>query len=145
MPTVREILAEKGSKVFTVTPDVTVLEATEKMNRHRIGALVVMSGEQVSGMFTERDVLTRVVAVQRSPAEILVSEVMTSDVVCCRPTAEIDEIAAVMKERRIRHIPVCNEDGRLEGLISMGDVNAHNASSQLAQIHFLNEYVFGRA
>jgi CBS domain-containing protein len=144
MPTVRDVLAAKGSKVVTVDPGATVMEAVDKMNRNKIGALVVMDGGAVTGMFTERDVLQRVVGVERGPRDILVAEVMTTEVICCGPGEDIEDVAAVMKERRVRHIPVCDGD-ELMGLISIGDVSAQFASQQQAQITFLNEYIYGRA
>jgi len=144
MATVQDILERKGGKVFTIDPSATALDAIEKMNHHRIGSLVVMDAGQVAGIFTERDVLKRVAGSDRRPGEILVAEVMTGDVACCAPDADVDEVGALMKERRIRHAPVCGDDGRLVGLISIGDINAHHASAQAATIHFLNDYIYGR-
>jgi CBS domain-containing protein len=144
MPTVRDILSSKGAKVVTVSPGATVMEAVDKMNRNRIGALVVMDGDTVAGIFTERDVLQRVVGSQRSPRDMFVMEVMTSDVLCCDPDDNMDDVATVMQQRRVRHLPVC-ESGGLIGMISIGDVNACHASNQEAQISFLNDYIYGRA
>src|SRR5205085_8808293 len=107
MPTVQDVLASKGAKVHSIEPGATVLDATHKMNQHRIGALVVMSGDQVAGMFTERDVLRRIVGEQRNPATTLVAEVMTDNIVCCAPETEIDEVSEIMRTKRIRHVPVC--------------------------------------
>jgi CBS domain-containing protein len=145
MPTVRDVLASKGQGLEFTTPSATVLEAVNQMNEHKIGALVVMDAGQVVGMFTERDVLRRVVGDERSPSATLVGQVMTSKVVCCDPDTDLEEIATLMKNRRIRHVPVCHGDGRLLGMVSMGDVNAQNASNQEATIFFLNEYIYGRA
>ena len=144
MPSVHDIISEKGPHVHSIGPDVTVLEATTKMNQHKIGALVVKSENQVVGMFTERDVLRRVVGEQRDPATTKVGEVMTADIVCVPPHADLDEVSAIMRSRRIRHLPVCHDDGQLLGLISIGDVNAWHASNQQATIHYLNEYIYGR-
>ena len=144
MSTVGNVLKNKSPRIHTITPDSTVLEATQKMNEHGIGALVVTEGDRVVGMFTERDVLRRVVSCERAPHDIHVGEVMTNEVVCCGPKEDVDEVRAVMKNRRIRHIPVCDGEGSLMGLISMGDLNAFDASSQEATIQFLNEYIYGR-
>ena len=144
MPTVRDILADKGDRVHTIAPTATVMEAVEKMNHHRIGSLVVLDGDKVCGMFTERDVLQRVVGADRKPHEMLVMEVMTSDVICCAPDDDLDDVASVMKDRRVRHVPVCSGP-RMVGMVSMGDVNAQHASQQKMQISFLSEYVYGRA
>ena len=145
MPSVQDILSSKGSQVLSTSPDAVVLDAVNLMNRHKIGSLVVKDGDQVVGMFTERDVLRRVVGDEKNPATTKVGQVMTSKVVCCDPDADLDEVATLMKNRRIRHVPVCDDDGRLLGMISIGDVNAANTSTQEATIHFLNEYIYGRA
>jgi CBS domain-containing protein len=122
-----------------------VLEAVQNMNQHKLGALVVKEGEQVIGIFTERDVLRRIVGEERSSRETTVGEVMTREIICCRPDTDMDEISTIMQQRRVRHLPVCDEFGRLYGLISIGDVNAVHASHQQTQITFLNEYIYGRA
>ena len=145
MPTVANVLSSKSPVVHKTRPEATALEAIEKMNEHGIGALVVTEGERVVGMFTERDVLRRVVSSERSPGNIRVGEVMTREVVCTTPTEDLDEVRTVMKNRRIRHLPVCDPHGGLLGLISMGDLNAYDASNQEATIHFLNDYIYGRA
>ena len=144
MPTALEILSAKGSDVYSISPDDTVLEATRKMNQHRIGAMMVMAGERVAGIFTERDVLQRVIGEMQNPADVLVGEVMTRDIVCCGPDSSLEEMSEIMRSRRIRHIPICDEDGKLMGLISIGDINAHHATQQSTQIHYLNEYIYGR-
>ena len=145
MSTVRHILSVKGSKVVTSSPGATVKEAVDTMNRHRIGAIVVMDGGSVAGILTERDVLQRVVGGDLVPREAFVADVMTTDVACCRPDDDVEDVATVMKDRRVRHVPVCDEDGGLVGMVSMGDVNAHYVSQQEQQISFLNEYIYGRA
>jgi len=146
MPSVMDILADKGSDVYTISPSATVLEATHAMNDQKIGALVVKDAlGRVMGIFTERDVLRRVIAEEKSPNSVRVGEVMTRDVVCCPPETDIDEASRIMRDSRVRHLPVCDGDGTLLGLVSIGDLNAYHASSQEAQIHFLSEYVYGRA
>ena len=145
MPSVQDILSAKSSKIHTTCPGATVMDAIKQMNERGIGALVVTEGDRVVGMFTERDVLRRVVGADRSPSDMFVAEVMTSEVVCTGPREDLDEVRAVMKNRRIRHLPVCDGEGNLLGLISIGDLNAYDASNQEATIHFLNEYIYGRA
>ena len=144
MSTVRQILAKKGSHVFTIGKHATVLDGALLMNEHRIGALVVVEDAQVVGMFTERDVLQRVVAEQRDPARTLVAEVMTREVACCTPDTPLDEARGAMKNRRVRHLPLVDGDNRLQGLISIGDLNAYEASSQEQTIFLLQEYLYGR-
>lgn len=145
MPTAQDILTNKGNTVYSTTPHTTVLDAVQKMNQHKLGALVVMDGPRLVGMFTERDVLRRVVNEERNPRATHVGEVMTTELICCQPDSDLEEVSAIMKKKRVRHLPVCDEDGNIHGLISIGDVNAYHATNQEAQIVFLNEYLFGRA
>src|SRR5688500_2298796 len=145
MPTVQDVLSAKGpSRIESIGPEATVLQAIQQMNEHKIGALLVMNDDQVVGLFTERDVLRRVVAQERSPRELTVGSVMTEDVICVGPGTDLDEVSAIMKTRKIRHVPVCGDDGKVHGMISIGDVNACHASNQESQIHFLSEYIYGR-
>jgi CBS domain-containing protein len=144
MPTVRDVLAVKGEQVHSVSPQTTVLDTIRKMNQHKIGAVLVMHEGQVAGIFTERDVLRRVIGEEKSPANVRVAEVMTEDLICVEPETDLDDVAAIMKQKKIRHIPVCDSQGKLHGMISIGDLNSYHASNQEQQIHFLNEYIYGR-
>jgi CBS domain-containing protein len=145
MPTVRDVLSEKGAKVFSIDPSATVLEATQVMNHHGVGCLVVMDSGRVVGIFTERDVLRRVVAEQQPPADTKVADVMTTKVICVGPETDLDDVAGIMKQKRIRHLPVCQDDGHLTGMVSMGDLNAYHATEQEMTIHYLSDYIYGRA
>jgi CBS domain-containing protein len=144
MGTVRDILARKGSQVFSIGPNASVLDAALLMNEHHVGSLVVTDEGRVVGMFTERDVLRRVVGEQRDPASTRVGDVMSMEVACCRPETTIEEARVAMKERRIRHLPLVDEGRRLMGLVSIGDLNAYEATSQEQTIHLLHEYLYGR-
>lgn len=145
MTQIRHLLAQKGTSVWKIDAAATVYEAAVEMNRHRIGALVVESNDQVVGIFTERDMLRRVVAELRNPEEVTVSEVMTVDVVCCSPDTTAEEARTAMRERRIRHLPVADDDGRLVGLISIGDLNAELQASQQHTLFLLHQYIHGQA
>lgn len=145
MPTVQDVLMAKGSSVHTVRGDVSVLQATQLMNRHQIGALVVTDGDDhVLGMFTERDVLRRIVAEQRDPAGTPVNAVMTRRVVCCSPEDSLNRARAIMAERRVRHLPVVDSDDRLLGLISIGDLNAWCIQDGEITIRYMQDYIYGR-
>jgi IMP dehydrogenase len=144
MPTVKDILAIKGTHVLTIGPEATVLDAALLMNEHKIGSLVVMADGQVVGIITERDLLQRVLAARRDPMESFVHEVMTDEVVCCRLHTPLEEVRGVMKNRRIRHVPVVDEARRLGGMVSIGDLNAYEAHSHEVTIHILEEYIHGR-
>jgi CBS domain-containing protein len=144
MSTCREILNRKGSHVWSIGPDATVLQAAMLMNEHKIGALVVLQAGRLVGVFTERDVLQRVVAEGRDPTQTTVEQVMTTEVACCGLLTSIDEARTAMKERRVRHLPVIDDEGRLLGMVSIGDLNAYLAQSQEQTIFMLNEYLYGR-
>ena len=145
MPTVLDVILSKGDTVHSIGPNESVIDAVHKMNQFKIGCLMVMQGDQVVGIFTERDVLRRVIGEGRNVQDVTVGEVMTTEVVCCGPNVDLDDVSAIMKTRRVRHVPVCGDDGRLHGVVSIGDVNAFHSSNQEQTIHFLNEYIYGRA
>jgi CBS domain-containing protein len=144
MATVRDILSKKGFHIWLVGKDATVLQAALLMNEHKIGSLVVMDQDRMAGMFTERDILQRVVGEQRDPARTTVGEVMTVEVACCTLQTTIEEARMALKERRIRHLPVIDGEGHLLGLISIGDLNAYEAFSLEQTIFLMDEYIHGR-
>lgn len=144
MPSVYDVLQHKGYDVHCVRPGDTVLDAVRLMNRMRCGAVVVEERERVLGVFTERDVLRRVVGELRDPMTTPVRDVMTDEVLTIAPDADLGDVARIMQHRRVRHLPVVDAAGRLMGVISIGDVNAVHASQQEATIQQLNDYVFGR-
>jgi|HubBroStandDraft_6_1064221.scaffolds.fasta_scaffold20535_4 CBS domain-containing protein len=144
MATVQEILTKKGQQILSIGTRETALEAAQLMNRHKIGSLLVMDEQTVVGIITERDLLERVLVGRRDPLDTPVGEVMTSEVLCCQPHTSIEEARSVMKNRRVRHLPVVSEEGQLRGLISIGDLNAHEAFSKEQTIHVMTEYIQGR-
>jgi CBS domain-containing protein len=144
MATVKDLLEIKGPKIVSVGPDASVHNAAIVMNEHHIGALIVMEDDHVVGMFTERDVLHRVVARDLDPSQTPVRHVMTTEVYCCTLQTPLDEARAAIKNRRIRHLPVLDGGGTVVGLISIGDLNAYLAASQEQTIHLLHEYLYGR-
>jgi CBS domain-containing protein len=145
MPTAQDLLAKKGFSIHFISSRASVLEAVERMNQLHVGALVVMDDGHLKGMFTERDILRRVIGRHHDPAGVTVGQVMTVNVICCSPKTELEELSSMMKDHRIRHLPVRDHDDDLLGLISIGDVNAMHASTQAATLNYLSEYVYGRA
>lgn len=143
MPTAQTVLDRKGVEVQTVAKSATVLDAARCMNDNRIGALIVVEGDKVLGIFTERDLLMRVVAKQLDPAETAVHQVMTTPMACCTRETKLAECKAVMTAKKIRHLPVV-EGGKLFGMISSGDVLAYEAADKDTTIEFLSEYLYGR-
>lgn len=142
MTSVRTILEHKCQPVACIDPSATVLDAARIMNERRIGALVVTRGERLVGIFTERDVLNRVVAAQRDPAQTRIEEVMTTPVACCTPETTRAECESVMRKRHIRHLPVVEGD-RVVGMISVHDVLEDEAHEQQQTIRNLYEYMHG--
>lgn len=145
METVRDLLAAKPRRVIATGASASVREATRLMNEHAIGSLVVVSAGRLAGIFTERDVLRRVVAVGRSPDSTAVGEVMTREVVCCSPADAIEEVADLMRQRRIRHVPVVDGGDRIVGLVSIGDVNAHRFAACATELAQVRDYILGRS
>jgi CBS domain-containing protein len=141
MAIVRDILSRKGRDVVTLTGAATVLDASRLMTERGIGAVLVVDDGALAGIFTERDVLRRVVAERRDPAITPLREVMTGSVMTCTPQTTFEECRAVMTARRIRHLPVIGADG-LCGIVSIGDVLAFQTDEQQATIQQLNSYVF---
>ncbi len=142
MTSVQTILEQKHQLLATISPDASVLEAARMMNERHIGALAVTHGERLVGIFTERDVLNRVVAAQRDPAQTPIREVMTTSVTCCAPETTRSECESIMRRRRIRHLPVIDGD-RVVGMISVHDVLEDEAAEQQETIRGLYEYMHG--
>lgn len=137
--TVRQILARKPD-VFFVDPATTVLNALRLMADHNIGAVLVLDGDTIVGIFSERDYARKVVLHGKSSRDVPVSEVMTSPVVCADPHWTAHECMALMTQRHIRHLPVV-EHGRLTGIISIGDIVSAVVSEQTITIRSLEHYI----
>jgi CBS domain-containing protein len=142
MPTVQDILNHKGNDVASVQRDRLVIEAAREMNRLRIGSLVVVDGTKVVGIFTERDILVRVVAEGRDPNRVTVAQVMTTPVVCCTPETDLEECKSIVTSRRIRHIPVVSES-ELVGIVTSGDIMARESVERDVTLESLREYIGG--
>lgn len=136
------VLGQKDPMVVTVAESATAADAVRVMNKHKIGSVVVVSPRGIDGMFTERDVLTRIVAAGRDPARTPVREVMTTEVVTVPPTATIAEVMDLFATRRCRHLPVV-EQGKLAGLISMGDISRWLLETHRSEAEHLRAYIAG--
>lgn len=142
MSLVRDALAGKDSDVCTIGPDKTVLDAAALMNHRRIGAVVVLDGDKIVGIFTERDVMNRVVADKKDAATTTIREVMTTKVAFCEQDTTLEACRGVMTKHKIRHLPVV-EDGKLRGMISSGDILARRLQEHEETIKYLHEYMHG--
>jgi CBS domain-containing protein len=136
------LLERKGSVVHSVAPTVSVFAAVSEMNRHRIGAIVVLDGERLVGIFTERDVLRRIVGAGLDPRRALVADVMTPNLITIAPDATIEQTMNLFTEKRCRHLPVVN-GGQLAGVISIGDITRWMADSHRAEAEHLKSYIAG--
>lgn len=136
------LLERKGGALHTVPSSVTVFEAVQEMNRHRVGSVLVMNGTKLAGIFTERDVLSRVVAAQLDPQTTPVTRVMTADVITVLRTTTVQQVMEIFTEKRCRHLPVMDA-GKLVGLISIGDVSRWMADSHRAEAESLRQYISG--
>ena len=145
MDTVQELLAAKPRRMISTSASASVRQATRLMNDHGIGSLLVVTGSRLDGIFTERDVLRRVVAEGRSPDATSVGEVMTSGVICCSPGDAVEAVADVMRLRRVRHVQVVDAGDRVVGLVSIGDVNAHRFAACATELVQVRDYILGRA
>jgi CBS domain-containing protein len=134
-----EILEEKGSEVLEIEADESVLEAVGQMVENNVGSLLVTEGGEVTGIVTERDYLRRVTLEGRTE-ECPVREIMTSPLVVATVDTSIDECMALMTDRRIRHVPVV-EEGRVVGMVSIGDLVKFKSKLQTFEIQFLNDYI----
>lgn len=140
MATVRQMLMGKGADVFTIAPEATVIDALRLMAEKNIGALVVVKDGAIAGIFSERDYARKIALLGRSSSTTAVSEIMTEDVVTARPEVTAEDCIAIMTDRHIRHLPVV-DDGRLVGLVSIGDVVKNIMMEQQVMIRHLEGYI----
>lgn len=137
---VQAILGNKGSHIVSMGPQATILEACRLLVEHRIGAVLVLDGDRVAGMFSERDVARALAERGTAALDITLAEVMTRNVLTCKPEDSVDDVMAVMTARRVRHLPVLAE-GRLVGMISIGDVVKHRLDEAALEVDSLRDYV----
>jgi CBS domain-containing protein len=138
-----DILETKGRRVLEVDGSATVLEAITRMVDGNVGSLLVTDGGRLVGIVTERDYLRRVTLEGRDERTTPVREIMSSPIVYTTPESSIEECMAVMTERRIRHLPVLDEQQQVVGVVSIGDVVKFQSKEQSVQIKFLTEYISG--
>lgn len=143
MKTVSQLLQQKGYNIWSIAPDVTVYDALELMADKNIGAVLVMDGENLVGILSERDYARKVILKARFSRDTLVREIMTEKVVCVRPDQSVEECMALMTAKRIRHLPV-TEGSKVIGVISIGDAVKAVISEQEFIIEQLENYISGK-
>ena len=142
MRTVRQLLAGKPAEVFAVAPGAPVLEAVRLMAQKSVGAVLVLRGEELAGILSERDYARKVVLQGRSSADTPASAIMTAQVVTVEPDTSVPVCMQLMTERRIRHLPVL-EQGRVVGVISIGDLVKAVIADQQLELEQLQRYIAG--
>ena len=139
---IRQILEDKGHDVVSARSTDTVAAAVDRMNERQIGSVVVIDNGKLAGIFTERDILTRVIAAHLDPATTIVADVMSTDLVTISPAATVKDAMVVMSRERCRHLPVVDDTGLL-GLVSIGDMTKRVVSLQGERIDDLVQYISG--
>lgn len=137
-----EILGHKGANIWSVSPSATVFEAIQLMAEKNIGALLVMDGEKLTGIMSERDYTRKVALKGKSSKQTQVREILSGSVVTATPFHTVEECMRLMTEQRVRHLPVV-DGSRIVGVISIGDLVNWTISSQHSTIHQLETYISG--
>jgi CBS domain-containing protein len=140
---VDRILRQKGSGVYSISPDDTVYGALEALEKYNVGALLVMAGDTLVGLLSERDYVRKVKLRGHSSTDMKVSEIMSTPVVTVPSTATVDECMHAMTNKRCRHLPVVDE-GKVVGVLSIGDLVNWIMTVQDATIHQLEDYICGK-
>jgi CBS domain-containing protein len=136
------IIKKKGNEVYSVASSASIFEALTLMAEKRIGALVVMNGDELEGIFSERDYARKVILAGRSSREMKVHEIMSSEVVTVELQTTVSECMQHMSKRRCRHLPVV-EEGKIVAVVSVGDLVNWLISAQDHAIHDLEDYISG--
>lgn len=142
MATVRDMIRKKGNEVFTIAAEATVFEALEMMAKHNIGALLVMNGDEIKGIVSERDCIRKVDVMGRNARDTKVSDIMTSSVITVDANQPLEDCMSLMIEKNIRHLPVC-EGKQLLGVVSVRDVLKEVIEVQQMMLSQLERYITG--
>jgi len=141
MKTLKQLLESKTKQLASIAPDQTVLHALEIMAENDVGALLVLDGKRLVGVFSERDYARKIILHGKSSKESLVREIMSDKVAYVTPGTTLDECMALMTEKHFRHLPVLNDDTSVVGMISIGDLVKETISSQRFLISQLEHYI----
>ena len=140
MKSLKQLLDAKGSQVYSIGPDAKVIEALQIMAQKDIGALVVLEGERLAGILSERDYARKVILRGKYSQDVPVREIMTAELVTVDPSHTIEQCMALVTQRRVRHLPVV-EDGKLIGVVSIGDLVKEVIAEQEQTIKQLESYI----
>ena len=142
MKTMGHFLTDNNRQIYSVRPNATVLEALELMAQKNIGALLVLDGETLAGIFSERDYARKVVLKGRTSNEALVKDIMTAEVITVESTQNMEHCMQIMTDHHVRHLPIMDKQ-QVKGLISIGDVIKEMMAHQKATIEQLQSYIAG--
>jgi CBS domain-containing protein len=137
------VLREKGNAIFSLPPDATVYSAIELMADKRVGALLVIDGDKLAGVISERDYARKIILQGKSSSDTFVREIMTPSPITARCETTVDEAMRIMVDNRIRHLPVINSEGQVAGVLSIGDLVKWIVTSQDETIEHLQHYIAG--
>jgi CBS domain-containing protein len=140
MKSLKQLLAAKGNQVYSIGPNAKVIEALQLMAQKDVGALAVIESGRLMGMISERDYARKVILHGKSSQDVPVREIMTADVITISPNETIEQCMALVTQRRIRHLPVC-ENEKLIGLVSIGDLVKEVIADQEQTIKQLESYI----
>lgn len=143
MKTLKQLLEGKARPLAVVAPGDTVYHALSVMSKHDVGALLVLDGEHLVGIFSERDYARKIILHGKSSKETLVREIMSERVVYVTPMTTVEECMALMTEKHFRHLPVLDEDGSVAGVVSIGDLVKETICAQQFLIAELERYISG--
>lgn len=143
MKTLRQIMAGKSGPLATVSPDDPVFHALRVMSDHNVGAVLVLDGEQLVGILSERDYARKVILRGKASKDTIVREIMTDKVLYVTPDRTVDECMAIMTEKHFRHLPIMDENGKVVGIISIGDVVKETICAQQFIIQQMEKYITG--
>jgi CBS domain-containing protein len=143
MKTLRQLLSGKSQSLATVAPNDTVLSALQLMATHDVGALLVLDGEKLVGIFSERDYARKIILLGKASKDTNVSEIMSDKVLYVTLDRSIDECMAIMSEKRFRHLPVMDEQQKVVGIVSIGDLVKETICEQEFLIRQLESYIAG--
>ena len=142
MKTIKHVLVKKDHEIYSTTPTVSVIEAVKEMAQKKVGALLVLENGKLKGIISEQDYTRKVILTCLNADQMRVDDIMTKQIVVTKPDQPIQEVMAIMTDRRIRHLPVM-QDGELVGLVSIGDLDKEVISEQQFIIAQLQNYIQG--
>jgi CBS domain-containing protein len=142
MPTVNKVLEKKGNDVLSVSPDTLVFDAIEKMAERSAGTALVMEGDQLVGILSERDFMRKIYLKNKCEQDVVVKEIMSTELTTVTPDDQLDDCMSTMTAKRIRHLPVVT-DGKVAGIVSIGDIVKYMVEQKDFEIKNLQSYISG--